>query len=98
MTLAELQRAVQSYERREKKRAQEVATHNYISAYMIGRSIASYISKDIKVPEIAEVYPTLFEDEYEKQQEQKQELNNQLSILRFKEYVTNFNKNRGGAN
>ena len=96
MTFAELERAIDSKRRMEKLRAKERASYDYILADMIGRSISRIYSSSASIPEIEEVYPSLFNKEeiLEKKQEQKAE----LSALRFKQFANSFNKKfQGGA-
>jgi hypothetical protein len=90
MTLAELERAIESKRRMEKVRAQEKATFDYILADLIGRSIGRIYSSATKLPEISEVYSSLFDSKTfeEKKQEQKAE----LSALRFKQFANSYNK------
>lgn len=98
MTLAELTRAIDSKKRIQKHQAQEKACSDYILADLIGRSIARVYSSSAKMPELSEVYPTLFDTERIK--EQKTIKQNELSALRFKQFANNYNKrfNQGVAN
>jgi hypothetical protein len=90
MTLAELQRAIDSKLRVKKVEAQEKATYDYILADLIGRSISRVYSSSAKYPAISEVYPSLFDSE--ELQQKKQEKLQELSALRFKHFTENFNK------
>ena len=91
MTLAELERAIDSYKRREKARAQEQASFDYILADLIGRSIGRLYSSSTKIPEISEAYPSLFDSE--QVQAQKAAKQAELSALRFKQFA-NFHNNK----
>lgn len=91
MTLAEFDRAIASHTRREKMKAQEQASFDYILADLIGRSIGRIYSSSTKIPEIAEVYPSLFDSEEIK--EQKQAKTAEISALRFKQFA-NFHNNK----
>lgn len=96
-TLGELERLMKSKQRRQKAEAKEQASYDYILADMIGRSVSRLYSSSSKMPDISEVYPTLFESKEleEKKQEQKAE----LSTLRFKQFANSFNKRfKGGEN
>lgn len=75
----------------EKQRAQERATFDYNLADLIGRSVARVYNSNNHMPDISEVYPTLFDSEAIKQQ--KQEKKAELSALRFKQFAESFNKN-----
>lgn len=90
MTLAELERAIESKKRMEKLRAQEKASFDYILADLIGRSVGRIYSSATKIPEISEVYPSLFEEKIF--EEKKQEKQAELSALRFKQFANSYNK------
>ena len=90
MTLAEVIRAIKSKKRVEKARAMEKASFDYIQAELIGRSIARLYSSSARMPQIQEVYPSLFDnEEIEKQRQQKKM---ELSVLRFKTFAQTYNK------
>lgn len=97
MTIGELDRAIRSKQRVYKVEAQERATFDYALANLIGKSIARLYSSTATLPDISEVYPTLFDSEELKQK--KQELQAELSALRFKQFANSFNTrfNQGGA-
>lgn len=90
MTIAELTRAIASKKRIQKQQAQEKASFDYILADLIGRSISRLYSSSTTVPEIAEVYPSLFDSK--EIEEKKQEKRDELSILRFKQFALSYNK------
>lgn len=93
MTLAEAIRAIKSKKRVEKARAMEKASFDYIQAELIGRSIARLYSSSARMPQIQEVYPSLFDnEEMEKQRQQKKM---ELSVLRFKTFAQSYNKKYG---
>ena len=95
MTFAEIERAVESKARVEKKKQQEKATFDYILADLIGKSMARVYSSSNKLPSINEAYPNLFNSEEIK--EKVQENKNTLSVLRFKEFAQSFNTRFKGA-
>ena len=92
MTIAELERSIESRQRMEHLRLQERATFDYIHAELVGRSIARLYSSSAKYPDISEAYPTIFntQDIEEKKQEKKDE----LSALRFRQFANSFNANK----
>lgn len=92
MTIAELNRYIESWQRRTKREAQERAAHNYILAGLVGRSIASYFSEEIEMPKVEEVYSSLFEDKAEVTKQQKETLKTELSALRLKQFATFHNE------
>jgi hypothetical protein len=89
MTLAELERAMASKRRMMKAQSQEKASFDYLLADLIGRSIARLQSSTHTMPEISEVYPSLFDSK--EIQEKKQEKMAELSALRFKLFAKSFN-------
>ena len=91
MTLAELERAVESKKRVYKRQAQEKAHFDYALAELIGISVSRIYNSSNKMPDIAEAYPSLFDVEVIK--EKKQERKDELSALRFKQFAT-FHNNR----
>lgn len=96
MTIAELERAVESKNRVIQREAKQRATFDYIHALLIGKALAKTMSSSATFPEIYEAYPTLFDDVNgkEKQQEQKA----QLSALRFIKFAQSHNQNfKGGG-
>ena len=97
MTLAEVIRAIESYKRRQKADERTKAAFDYILADAIGRSVARLYSSSNKMPYLYELYPSLYEsEEIKAQQEAKKK---ELSVLRFKQYAqAHNNKYRGGNN
>lgn len=90
MTLAEVIRAIESKKRQQKLQAQERASYDYILADLIGRSVSRIYSNSTRLPQIYEVYPTLFDGvEMEEQKQQKQM---EISAIRFKLFAQSFNK------
>ena len=97
MTIAEVNRFIDSKKRQMKLEAQQKASFDYALADLIGRSIARLHSSSNKMPHISEVYPNLFDNEEVEEQIQKKK--DELSSLRFKQFVASFNANyKGGAN
>lgn len=92
MTIAELERLIESKKRVKKQKDQEKASFDYILADLIGRSVARIHSKNATYPDISEAYSTLFDSK--EIQEKKQEKRNELSALRFKQFAQAYNKKR----
>lgn len=96
MTIAEVNRAVDSYLRVTKSKAKERATMDYIQAQLIMAGVSRAINGGKNdFPAIEEVYPSLFVEELQNREKLQQE----LSILRFKEYAEYHNnkiKTEGG--
>lgn len=90
MTIAELDRLIESKKRIQKREQQNKASFDYILADLIGRSMARLYSSSARMPEISASYPTLFDSE--EIQEKKQERKDELSALRFKQFAQSYNK------
>lgn len=90
MTFAELDRLVESKKRMDHFKLKEKATFDYILANLIGRAFAAGMDSKAEFPDIHEVYPSLFDPK--QREEEKQELTNQLSALRFKQFAQSYNK------
>ncbi len=90
MTIAELDRLIESKKRIQKREQQDKASFDYILADLIGRSVARLYSSSARMPEISAAYPTLFNSE--EIQEKKQEKKDELSVLRFKQFAQAYNK------
>ena len=90
MTIAELERLIESKKRIQKREQQDKASFDYILADLVGRSIARIYSSSTRMPEISAAYPTLFDSE--EIQEKKQEKKDELSALRFKQFAQAYNK------
>lgn len=93
MTIAELNRYLESWQRRIKREAQERAAYNYILAGLIGTSVASYFSEEIQMPKLEEVYSSIFEDKAEETKQQKKNLETELAVARFKQFA-NFHNSK----
>lgn len=96
MTLAEITRFIESRQRQIKTEHTERATFDYILAETIGRSIARIHSSSNQMPKISDVYPSLFASE--EMEEKLQEKKDELSAIRFKQFVENFNSKFKEAN
>lgn len=84
MTIAEVIRAVEAKQKVEKLDLKQKAIYDYKLAQLISVGFAN------KLPEIWDMYPTLFDSEEEIQKrEQKQA---ELSALRFINFAESFNK------
>lgn len=96
MTLAELERALKSKQRMRKIKAQEKASFDYKLADLIGRSIARVYNSKNKIPDIAEAYPTLFDEKMIA--DRKRAAKAEISAQRFKQFADSYNKkfNEGG--
>ena len=90
MTIAELERALESRRRVKKLEAQERASFDYALADLIGRSVGRLYASSNTLPDISAVYPTLFDSEEIQKRKQAQQA--EISALRFKQFAQTFNK------
>ena len=93
MTPAEIERAVASKQRVRKIEAQERAGYDYILANLIGKNISILLGSKESYPQIDEVYPDLFKDIAQEQQQKIEEQKMNLSALRFKQFAQSYNTN-----
>lgn len=89
MTLAELERLLESKKRNLVSQQKEKATYDYVLADLIGRSVSRIYNSTNTMPEISTVYPTLFDSK--EIEEQKQAKLDEVSALRFKQFADSFN-------
>lgn len=87
MTLAEIERATESYSRKKKYEAKEKATYDYILAQLITNGVGAAIAGGKGMPTLYEAYAHIFEEEIIKDEKQKQDLIDTLSALRFRQYA-----------
>ncbi len=95
MTIVEIERAINSKRRVKKIEAKEKARFDYILADLIGKSVSRIYNSSNKIPEINEVYPSLFaSQEVEEQRAAKMD---ELSALRFRQFANAHNKKYMGG-
>lgn len=90
MTIAEITRLAKSKQRTTITISKERAVFDYLLADLIGKSVSRIYSNSAKMPELYEVYPSLFEQEDIEEKKQEQRAN--LSALRFKQFAQSYNK------
>ena len=90
MTIAEITRMAKSKQRTTITTSKERAMFDYLLADLIGKSVSRIYSNSARMPELYEVYPSLFEQE--DIEEKKQEQRDTLSALRFKQFAQSYNK------
>jgi hypothetical protein len=92
MTIAEVNRAIQSRNRIQKQREKEKASYDYVLASLIVKGVSITLGSKDKYPSIQEAYVGVFEDQEEKQQEAIQEQKDKLSALRFLQFAQSHNQ------
>lgn len=95
MTIVEIERAINSKRRVKKTEAQEKASFDYILADLIGKSVSRIYNSSNKIPEINEVYPSLFASQ--EVEEQRAAKRDELSALRFRQFANAHNKKYMGG-
>lgn len=90
MTIAEMERAIASRQRVKKQEAQQKATYDYILADLIGRSVSRIYNSSNKLPDIGEVYPTLFD--LREIEDKKAAKKAEMSAIRFRQFAETHNK------
>lgn len=95
MSIAELMRAISSYNRRYKAAERQQAAFDYILADAVGKSVSRIYSSSATMPKIYELYPSLFASDEIQAQEQARK--DELSVLRFKQFAQAHNKKYEGA-
>lgn len=88
MTLAEIVRAMESYDRKKKQELQFKAQFDYTLADLIGISVARMFDNNAKMPSIHQVYPSLFG----KTQEEIEQTQEEINVARFMAYASQHNK------
>lgn len=90
MTVGEVVRQIESYNRTYIARQKEKATYDYIHASLIVKGVSITLGAKDSYPQIQEVYSSLFNDDtYTNVIEEKR---NELTVLRFKQFAQSYNK------
>lgn len=90
MTPAEFERHMESQKRLLEAKRREKAYFDYTLANLIGYSISRIHSSSAKFPTLEEAYLALFDsEEYREKRQQQQE---EMTILRFKQFTQSHNK------
>lgn len=90
MTLGEIDRYLEAYNRREMKRLKEKAVFDYRLAELVGISAGRYFAKSFSYPELYTVYPSLFSKE--EIEEERRKNREEKSINRLIEFVNKHNE------
>jgi len=90
MTIAELIRLIESKKRIQKLDLQQQAIFDLTLADAIGRSVARIYSSSAEMPQIYDLYPSLFDAQ--EIEEKQQEAKDKASAARFIQYAQFHNK------
>ena len=91
MTPGEVNRAIEARNRVARFELQERASMDYILAQLIVKGVGITLGDKSSYPTLEEVYPSLFEDQKQKQEEIIQQKKTDLSVLRFKQFAQSYN-------
>lgn len=94
MTIAEVDRAVQSANRLIKREAQDKAGYDYILANLIVKGVSILLGEKTTMPSLEDVYGDVVRDvkATEAQQDKVNQQKTELSSLRFKQFAEAYNK------
>ena len=97
LTLGEIARRLDSYQRVKERNQKEKASYDYIQATLIAKLVGKVLGDKSETPKIEDVYPTLFKEEVETEEEQTQSQSEKDAIA-FMTFVQQFNKKFEGGN
>lgn len=92
MTIAEVNRAIESFNRVQMEEAKQRAANDYILANLITKGVGITLGSKQSFPTIEEVYPELFKDKKQEEEQRIQEQKTNLSTLRFLQFAQSYNK------
>lgn len=93
MTLGEVHRAIESWNKRHLRELRDKATFDYIHASLIRHGVGIVLGSKAPMPSLEEVYSELFAEDRERREAEIQEQKMNLSALRFKQFAESFNQN-----
>lgn len=93
MTIGEIARKIESYNRIYLAKSKERASYDYIQASLIIKGVGICLGSKEKFPSIYEVYGNLFNDDIEKEKQAREAKQAEMSVLRFKQFAQTYNKN-----
>lgn len=97
MSIGEVIRRIESYERTYRQKLKDKASFDWILGNLIGMSINRCLSSDAEYPEIYEAYPTIFSsEEVEEQKQREQDERSAANFLAFAAAHNLRNKLKGG--
>ena len=91
MTPGEVNRAIEARNKITRFELQERASMDYILAQLIVKGVGITLGDKSNYPTLEEVYPSLFTEQKQKQEEIIQQKKIDLSVLRFKQFAQSYN-------
>ena len=90
MTFAEIDRAIDTFNRKQLAEEKRQAIFDYTLADLIGHSVSRVYNSANQMPALFDAYPSLFDKEVEEEQMRKKR--EELSIARFRQFAQLTNK------
>lgn len=97
LSLGEIARRLESYQRVKERNLKEQASFDYVQANLIAKLVGKILGDKSETPKIEDVYPTLFKEEVETEEEQVQS-SSEKDAIAFMRFVQQFNKKFEGGN
>ena len=97
LTLGEIARRLDSYQRVKKRDQKEKASYDYIQANLIAKLVGKVLGDKRKKKKIEDVYPALFKEEVETEEEKIQS-SAEKDAIAFMTFAQQFNKKFEGGN
>lgn len=97
LSLGEIARRLESYQRVKKRDQQEKASFDYVQANLIAKLVGKILGDKSETPKIEDVYPTLFKEEVETEEEPIQS-SPEKDAIAFMTFAQQFNKKFEGGN
>lgn len=92
MTLREIENCIKSKQRVRRMENQERAIYEYIQSTLIIKGVGIALGSKEEFPTVEQAYPGVFEDLFEKKQNELQQKKDELSALRFRQFAQSYNK------
>lgn len=90
MTLAEIDRKCESYKRVQKAKAKERAIFDHTLAMLVGRAMNA--SEQYPYPSLYDSYPSIFEEDIKRAEEEYSARQAKLAAIRFRQFAESHNR------
>lgn len=91
MTIGEVIRQIESFNRKQIAQSKEKASYDYLLATLIIKGVGICLGSKEKFPSLYDAYGDLFNDDLEKQKAMAEAKQAELSALRFKQFAQSYN-------
>lgn len=92
MTLGEITKIIEAYEKRTKNRLKEKALMDYKLSQCIAANVANVLDKENRIPEFFEFYKEIFEEENNELEKKKKNNELEMQKQRMKDFANFHNK------